>query len=399
MPVRGQPPEQMTGMKEWLAMRAGSRRRAHLQRHRQILRDLGNAAVALQDDTLVNFSSNDYLGLAGVSSLAEAMARGARECGVGSGASALVTGYREAHRSLEEELSGFLGRERTLLFPSGYQANLAVLSSLASRDDVIVQDRLCHASLVDGARLSGAQLRRFPHADMEGLQRQLERPVSGHVLVVSDGIFSMDGDRAPLDALARISARQDAWLVVDDAHGIGVTGPGGRGSVAQAGLSESEVPVLVGTLGKAFGCQGAFVSGSAELIAHLVNEGRTYLFTTAMSPALAEAAREALRRVREDDWRRQSLRERIEQFRQGAAGLGLALMESDTAIQPVMAGDAEAALEISRTLAERGFLVTAIRPPTVPVGGSRLRVTLSAAHSEEQVERLLDALAECMDSR
>ena len=272
----------MASLQDWLAHAADRRRKHHLQRDLRSLEALDLMTVGLQGQPLVNFSSNDYLGLANETSLAQAASRGAHQHGVGSGASALVTGYRNVHRALEEELADYLQRERVLLCSSGYQANLAVLSALASRGDVIVQDRLCHASLIDGARLSGAELRRYPHQDMKGLERQLDRSTQGHALVVTDGVFSMDGDVARLERLVGISKRHGAWLVVDDAHGFGVTGPQGRGCVADAGLGEDEVPVLVGTLGKAFGCSGAFVAGSAALIDHILNEGRTYLFTLSL---------------------------------------------------------------------------------------------------------------------
>ncbi len=355
--------------------------------------------VSLDGNSLINFSSNDYLGLAHDNSLVEAIARGAAEHGVGSGASALVTGYRSVHQALEHELAEFLQRDRVLLCSSGYQANLAVLSCLASRGDTIIQDRLCHASLIDGARLSGAELRRYPHLDLQGLEQQLKRGGGAKTLVVTDGIFSMDGDRAPLRSLSDSSKAHGAWLLVDDAHGIGITGPGGRGSVAAAKLDQDQVPILVGTLGKAFGCSGAFIAGSEALIDHIINEGRTYLFTTAISPAITEAARAALIRVRSDKWRRDRLRERIEQFRVGAAELGLPMLESHTPIQPVMVGDAAKTLGISAALQVKGLMVTAIRPPTVAAGSSRLRVTLSAIHKAAQVAQLLEALSECIDAR
>jgi len=384
------------GLDRWLAEASGRRRREHLQRQRLALRTLDPVRVDLGGRELINFSSNDYLALAGDPALAAAAARGAEMHGVGSGASALVTGHRTVHRELERELADFLQRERVLLCASGYHANLAVLSSLAGRDDVIVQDRLCHASLIDGARLSGAELRRYPHGDLKGLARQLERGCRGHALVVTDGVFSMDGDRANLHGLARACRASGAWLVVDDAHGIGASGPGGRGSVAAAGLGQDDVPVLVGTLGKAFGCSGAFVAGSEALIEHVVNEGRTYLFTTALSPAVAEAAREALRLVRTEPWRREALDRCIAQFRSGAKALRLPVMDSESPIQPLMIGAAADALRISEELLSRGLLVKAIRPPTVPRGSSRLRITLSAGHDEQQVGRLLEALSECM---
>lgn len=385
------------GLSDWLADAARSRRGAGIERRRRTLGLSGPAGLSLQGQPLVNFSSNDYLGLASHPALAEALHRGARAFGTGSGASALVTGYREPHARLEAELADFLGYERVLLCASGYHANLAAITAMAGRGDVIVQDRLCHASLVDGARLSGAELRRYPHADVTGLEQQLARGSRGHTLIVSDGLFSMDGDVAPLAELAEVSARHGAWLLVDDAHGIGATGPGGRGSVAAAGLGQAEVPVLVGTLGKAFGCNGAFIAGSAGLVEHIVNEGRTYLFTTALSPALAEAARQALALIREDDWRRELLHERIARFRAGAAERGLPLLDSESPIQPLMVGESERALALSDRLLEHGLLVAAIRPPTVPAGSARLRITLSSEHEAAQVDALLAALSACLE--
>ena len=309
------------GLEQWLADAADARRQTATQRTRRVLHSDGSVTATLDGRPMVNFSSNDYLGLASHPALAVAATRGAQEYGTGSGASALVTGYREPHAALESELAEFLQREAVLLCASGYHANLAALTSLAGRGDVIVQDRLCHASLIDGARLSGAELRRYPHCDVEGLERQLERGSRGHALVVTDGVFSMDGDTAPLASIAQTCRRHAAWLLVDDAHGIGVAGPGGRGSVAAAKLDPDEAPVLIGTLGKAFGCAGAFIAGSQALVEQIVNAGRSYLFTTALSPALAEAARQALALIREDEWRRTTLAERITRFRAGAAAL------------------------------------------------------------------------------
>lgn len=379
-----------------LAGFADRRSAAHLDRHRKILNHAGPGLVSQEGKLLVNFASNDYLGLAADKALISAACKGAVEYGVGSGASALISGYSPAHHHLEQELARFLERDRVLLCVSGYHANLAVPTSLAGRDDIIVQDRLCHASLIDGARLSGAELRRYPHCDPEGLAQQLDRGSRGKSLVVTDGVFSMDGDCAPLGALAGLCGVRGAWLVVDDAHGIGVNGPGGRGSVLQHGLGQDEVPVLVGTLGKAFGCSGAFIAGSSELIEHILNEGRSYLFTTALSPVLAEAGRAALACVRADDWRREVLAERIAQFREKAADAGLRLLESSTPIQPLMIGDARQAVRVSEQLLGKGFLVPAIRPPTVAAGSARLRITLSSAHDQQQVNALVVALAECL---
>jgi 8-amino-7-oxononanoate synthase len=344
---------------------------------------------------LLNFSGNDYLGLATHPDLAQAT-QSASADGTGAGASALVTGYRRTHQSLEIELAEFLQREKAMLCTSGYLANLAVATSLAGRGDRIVQDRLCHASLIDAARLSGAHLSRYRHLDTDSLDQQLALEAAGQTLVVTDGVFSMDGDKAPLARIHRVAESQGAWLVVDDAHGIGVLGHGGRGSVAAAGLDQDQVPVLVGTLGKAFGCAGAFIAGSSPLIEHLVNRARTYIFTTAMPPVLAAAAHAALKRVRADEWRREKLLELIGLFREGALSRGLPLLPSDTPIQPLVVGEPEKTVSLSREMRNRGFLAVAIRPPTVPAGTSRLRITLSAAHEPAQLTDLLVNLEACL---
>ncbi|HEY5774506.1 MAG TPA: 8-amino-7-oxononanoate synthase, partial [Xanthomonadales bacterium] len=269
-------------LERWLEAGAALRKTRHLERHRRLLSGGDPVETRHEGSALLNFSSNDYLGLAAHPDLVTALKDAAQEQGVGSGASALVTGYREQHQLLEQELAKFLQRDKVLLCSSGYLANLAVATSLTGKGDVIIQDRLCHASLIDAARLSEARLSRYAHADMDALRRRLASTVDGHTLVVSDGVFSMDGDTAPLSRMAELCREHGAWLAIDDAHGIGVCGPGGRGSVAAVGLDDSEVPVLTGTLGKAFGCFGAFVAGSEKLIDHLVNEARSYIYTTAM---------------------------------------------------------------------------------------------------------------------
>ena len=386
----------MPGLDTWLAEAAGVRSTEHRVRVRKPLASRPGMRVMDENRQLVNFSGNDYLGLASDPEVISALVNGASGHGVGSGASALVSGYHPAHQALEVELAEFLERESVLLCSSGYLANLAVTASLAGRGDLLVQDRLCHASLIDAARLSGAKLARYAHLDLESMQRQLAQECPGHRLLVTDGVFSMDGDTAPLADMSRIAADQGAWLLVDDAHGIGVSGPDGRGSVAESGLGEKEVPVLVGTLGKAFGCSGAFIAGSRDLIEHLVNEARSYIFTTAMPPAVAQAARAALVRVRVDEWRRIKLKELIARFREGARSRGLSLADSGTAIQPLLVGQAQQALRLSQALRDHGFLVVAIRPPTVPEGTSRLRITLSAGHESGQVDALLEALDLCL---
>jgi 8-amino-7-oxononanoate synthase len=342
---------------------------------------------------LVNFSGNDYLGLAGHPEAVAAMRKAAEAYGVGSGASHLVSGHGPAHHALEEELADFVGRERALLFSTGYMANLGAITSLAGRGDWAFEDRLNHASLLDGALLSGARLKRYPHGDIESLRSALANcPAQGR-LIVTDGVFSMDGDFAPLPALAAAARAANAWLMVDDAHGLGVVGANGRGALEHCGMSVAEVPVLVGTLGKALGTFGAFVAGSSDLIEYLIQRARTYVYTTALPPAVAEATRANLRLARAESWRREKLRASIERFKNGARQLGLRLLPSDTPIQPILIGANELAVAASRALLEAGFLVAAIRPPTVPKGSARLRATLSAAHEERQIDALLEALA------
>ncbi|HEC17480.1 MAG TPA: 8-amino-7-oxononanoate synthase [Sedimenticola sp.] len=343
---------------------------------------------------MLSFNSNDYLGLASHPEVITALQRGAERYGAGSGAAHLVSGHGAAHHALEEELADFTGRPRALLFSTGYMANLGLVSALLGRGDEVFEDRLNHASLIDAGILSRARLKRYAHADVDALLKLLRARHGGGALVVTDGVFSMDGDIAPLAGLAEAARRHDAWLMVDDAHGLGVLGEQGRGSLDHLGLGRDDVPVLMGTLGKAFGTFGAFVAGSEELIETLIQQARTYIYTTALPPAVAEATRAGLRIARGDEWRRQRLRELVGRFRAGAEQLGLPLMDSVTPIQPLLAGTAERALAWSRRLEERGILISAIRPPTVPEGGARLRVTFSALHTDEQADRLLEALAE-----
>jgi len=342
---------------------------------------------------LLSFAGNDYLGLAQHPLVIAAFKRTADDEGVGSTAAHLICGHRAEHAALEEALAEWTGRERALLFSTGYMANLGAMQALLRPGDVCVQDKLNHACLLDGAALAGAELKRYPHGDVDGAARQLASRTEAGALLATDGVFSMDGDLAPLRELAKLCDREDATLMVDDAHGLGVLGEDGAGSLSALDLGQREVPVLMATLGKALGCQGAFVAGPASLIEGLVQSARTYVYTTAMPPAVAAAALAAVRIARTESWRRQKLFALIERFRDGAAELGLPLMPSDTAIQPLLLGDAALAMAAAGALEEQGFLVGAIRPPTVPVGKARLRITLSAAHEEAHVDRLLDALA------
>ena len=374
-----------------LAQQLQQRRQQQLYRARLVVDTPQGVNVRIDGNDYLSFCSNDYLGLANHADIVDAFHKGLDDFGAGSGAAHLITGHSRAHHALEEELAAFLQRPRALLFSTGYMANLGVMSALLGRGDRVLADHSNHASLLDGARLSGARLLRYRHNDADDLETRLENAAEGELLVATDGVFSMDGDIAPLSQLAEIACAHDAWLMVDDAHGLGVTGPGGRGTVAEAGLDVKQVPILMGTLGKALGTFGAFVAGSEELVETLIQEARTYIYTTAPPPALACATRVALRLVQQDDWRREQLQQLVKRFRQGAEQLGLALCDSHTPIQPLITGTAAEALRLSQALREQGILITAIRPPTVAEGQARLRITFSAVHSEQQVDRLLAA--------
>lgn len=377
-----------------LAIQTADRERAALLRRARTVEHAEGPWLEIDGRRLLGFCSNDYLGLAQHPQLIAAFKRVADDEGVGSTAAHLVCGHRREHTRLEEALAEWTGRERALLFSTGYAANLGVQQALLGGLDgaVCVQDKLNHASLIDGSRLAGVELKRYPHADVHGAARQLASRADAPALLATDGVFSMDGDVAPLPELAGVAASEGATLMVDDAHGLGVLGAQGAGSVAAAGLGMSEVPVLMATLGKALGCAGAFVAGSAALIEGLTQFARPQVYSTAMPPALAAAALAAVTLARQEDWRREKLSRLIARFRRGAAELGLPLMDSATPIQPLLLGDADAALAASRALEAQGLLVTAIRPPTVPAGQARLRITLSAAHEEPHVDRLLAAL-------
>lgn len=377
-----------------LAARLAERRAADLYRQRPLLESPQGPEVVVDGQRLLAFCSNDYLGLANHPEVIAAWQAGAERWGVGGGASHLVIGHSTPHHQLEEALAELTGRPRALLFSTGYMANLGAITALVGQGDTVLQDRLNHASLLDGGLLSGARFSRYLHNDPASLASRLDK-ATGNTLVVTDGVFSMDGDLADLPALADVARARGAWLMVDDAHGLGTLGTQGGGIVEHFGLGVDDVPVLVGTLGKACGTAGAFVAGSEALIEALVQFARPYIYTTSQPPALACATLKSLELLRRETWRREHLAALIRQFREGAQQIGLALMDSPTPIQPIVIGDSAQALRLSRMLRERGLLVTAIRTPTVPAGSARLRVTLSAAHSEAQVQLLLNALAEC----
>ena len=391
-------------MDEALTAALEERRAQSLYRSRRISEGPQGATINVDGRELVNFCSNDYLGLANHPEVIAAFKQGAEKYGVGSGASHLISGHSSAHHILEEELADFVGRPRVLLFSTGYMANLGVLTALVGSGDVVMQDRLNHASLIDAGMLSGARCQRYLHADEKSLQNHLvkfrakkkvkqeDKQRDGRRLIITDGVFSMDGDLAPLPKLASIAKQQDAWLMVDDAHGLGVLGDSGRGTVNHFQLDNEQVPILMGTLGKAFGTFGAFVAGSEALIETLVQQARSYIYTTALPPAVAAATSVSLRLLQSENWRREKLNELVKRFRAGASELGLNLMESSTPVQPVLLGSVERTLAVSDAIYQQGCFVSAIRPPTVPEGSARLRITFSASHTESQVDRLLSAL-------
>lgn len=375
-----------------LAEELARRRDQQLYRRRRSVEALGDARVRIDGRPCRNFSSNDYLGLAADPALREAMQRALAEVPAGSGAAHLITGHGPEHAALEEELAELVQRPRALLFSTGYMANVGTINALIQPGDLVLQDRLNHASLLDGGWLSRGRMERYKHLDLADLDARLAASEAEHRLVVSDSVFSMDGEIAPLAELAALCERRNATLMVDDAHGFGVLGPRGGGTVLAAGLGTDQVPVYVGTLGKAMGTFGAFVAGSEELIEYLIQRARTYVYTTALPPAVAAATRAALRMSRQQTWRQAHLNSLIERFQQGLTRAGITPPASQTAVQPLIVGEAGLTLQLATTLEAEGFLITPIRPPTVPEGTARLRITLSAAHSEADVDALVSAL-------
>ena len=378
----------MNGLAEQLTRQ----REAGLYRRRRVVSSPQQTEMVVDGRPMLTFCSNDYLGLANHPEVITALQQAANAYGVGSGAAHLINGHSSAHHALEEELAEFTNRPRALLYSTGYMANIGVVSALLGRHDWLLEDRLNHASLVDAGALSPARVKRYQHSDPESLGRQLESCGAGRKLIATDGVFSMDGDLAPLDEFHGIAQNHEAWLMVDDAHGLGVLGESGGGSLAHFGLGIDQVPILMGTLGKGFGTFGAFVAGSEELIEILIQKSRSYVYTTAMPSAVAEATRVSLRIAQQESWRRERLAQLVSRFRQAAEEMGLPLMPSNTPIQPLLTGSAEQALQWSKFLEDKGILVSAIRPPTVPEGQARLRITFSANHTERQLDRLLDAL-------
>jgi 8-amino-7-oxononanoate synthase len=369
------------------------------QRRRRITLESAQGPRILVDGReYLAFCSNDYLGLANDPRIVAAVVEAVRRYGVGSGASHLVTGHSTAHERLEKELARFVGMPSALLFSAGYLANIGLVTALAGRDDVIFSDALNHASLIDGMRLSRAEVVRYPHCSLDALSEGLRESRARSRFVVTESIFSMDGDLAPLAEILELCEQHDAWLVVDDAHGFGVLGAEGRGVLERLGLRSPRI-IYVGTLGKAAGVSGAFIAGEAPVVETVLQKARSYIYTTASPPFLAAAVETSLGIIREESWRRRKLSAMIDRLKQGLRDSGLSLAASDSPIQPLVFGDNATTLAASRCLRERGIIVTPIRPPTVPEGTSRLRISLSAAHEEQDVETLTAALRELAADR
>lgn len=369
------------------------RQAAGLSRQRRLVEGAQQPQLQVDGRSVLSFASNDYLGLASHPALIAALQQAAADGGVGSGASHLITGHHQWHHALEQALAAFTGLPRALFFSTGYMANLGVVSALLARGDAVFADRLNHASLNDAAVLARADLRRYPHNDLAALEKMLATSRAARKLVVSDAVFSMDGDVAPVAGLLALCERFDAWLLLDDAHGFGVLGQFGRGVLEHSGVRSPRI-IYMATLGKAAGVFGAFVAGEPVLVDYLVQHARTYIYTTALPPALAAALLAALPLIENGQALRGNLQQRIAQLRHGLHLKHWRLVDSSTPIQPLLIGSNEEALRVSERLCERGLLVPVIRPPTVPVGTARLRISLSAAHSEADVARLMAALHE-----
>ncbi len=363
----------------------------NLLRKRRIVSGAQGTRLVVDGKTYLSFCSNDYLGLANHPALSEALQRGTREFGVGAGASHLISGHMAPHEELEIALAKFVGLPRALYFSTGYMANTGVIPALAGRGDTIFSDELNHACIIDGARFSRADVQVYPHADINELARLLDASRAERKLVVSDAVFSMDGDIAPAPELVALCERHDAWLLLDDAHGFGVLGAGGRGVLEHFAVRSPNV-IYMGTLGKAAGVAGAFVAGQPDVIEWLVQRARTYVFSTASPPALAIALQESLRLIEKESWRREQLQTLAAHLRSGLDGLPWNLLPSQTAIQPLIIGENAAALSVMAKLQEMNIWAPAIRPPTVPAGTARLRISLSAAHTIEDIDSLVDGL-------
>lgn len=379
-----------------LAEQLRKREQQGLLRQRRILQSPQASHITIDGRGYLSFCSNDYLGLANHPQLIEAACEGAMRYGVGAGASHLINGHSAAHHDLEQALAGFTGFPQALLFSTGYMANIGVVTALAGREDAIFADKLNHASLNDAALLSRARFIRYPHLDLKTLENRLASTKARRKLVISDAVFSMEGDSAPIPELLALCEQYQAILLLDDAHGFGVLGKQGRGSLFQTDSPSNHSPNLVymATLGKAAGVSGAFVAAQWDVIETLIQSARSYIYTTATPPLLAHALLASLQLIEHEDWRRDRLRQHIAQLKQGLQPLPWPLLPSVTPIQPLLIGDSKEAVRVSERLRERGILVPAIRPPTVPQGTARLRISLSATHRPDDIRQLVEALHE-----
>ena len=372
-----------------LAARLDKLRHDNLYRSRKLITSAQQVEPIINGEKILSFCSNDYLGLANHPKVIESLVNAATDNGVGAGASHLITGHHKSHAALEKELAEFVGYEKALLFSTGYMANLGAVSSLATRKSTIFADKLNHASLNDAALLSRAKLRRYAHQDMSQLEKNIYKEKSSSKIILTDGVFSMDGNVAPIKSLQSIANKHSAKLIVDDAHGIGVLGTHGKGSTE--GLLSCD-DILIGTLGKAFGTFGAFVAAKQDTIEWIIQKAHSYIYTTALPPAIAEATRTSLRILKEEAWRREKLQELIQHFRVRCGQVGIKISDSETPIQPIILGASQTALRVSEQLFNLGILVPAIRPPTVPSNTARLRVNLCATHSRLHINQLIVAL-------
>ena len=375
------------------------RQQQGLYRKRLITQSAQGVHNFINGKHVLSFCSNDYLGLANHPEIKQAFIQAAEKYGVGSGSAHLVNGHSQLHHDCELQLAEFTGRDRALLFSTGYMANLAITSALMRRNDVIFQDKLNHASLIDAAKLSDAKFLRYQHNDLSQLEYLLDQQSDkNRRLIMADAVFSMDGDKAGAKKLSELSRQSNSWLMLDDAHGFGVLGKNGAGLCEELNLTQNDVPILMATLGKAVGVSGAFVAGSDELIETMIQSSRSYIYTTASPPATAAAILQSIEIIQQESWRREKLFELIDYFKQQAAQLDCELMPSDTAIQPIVIGDNHKTMDVALNLFEQGIHVTAIRPPTVPENTARLRITLSADHEKQDVDVMIKALAGILDA-
>ncbi|MEO1925165.1 MAG: 8-amino-7-oxononanoate synthase [Gammaproteobacteria bacterium] len=375
-----------------MAEEINQRKSSGLYRERKIINSAQGALIEIEGQQYINFSSNDYLGFANNAELKDCMIAAIDKYGVGAASSQLIVGHLTPHKLLEEKLSQFLDRDAALIFPTGYQANLAIASVLIDSNTVVLQDKLNHASLIDSALLSKGKLVRYRHNDVENLKTLLEKNKKYNLVVMTDGVFSMDGDYALLREIAELSKKYNALLIVDDAHGLGVLGERGAGLLEVLNLDQQQVPIIIGTFGKSFGASGAFVSGSKLHIEAFIQKARTYIYTTALLPSIAATMTRAIDLVSEGDYLRKNIKDLVLHYKNQTAGSGLNIGESMSHIQPLIIGKAAQALAASKELYENKILVTAIRPPTVPKNTSRLRISITAKHTKDQIDLLVETL-------